>query len=479
AGIMGGERTAVTRATADVFLEVAWFEPAVIAGRARRLGLATEASQRFERGVDPTLQERAMTMATALLQQVAGGTAGPIVAADTGQAPLEPLAVPLRRSQLQRLLGRAVADSVVERTLRGLGLRITANADGWTASAPAHRFDLAIEADLIEEIARIGGYEQVPADAPRVAQRIMPVPESQPAERSILELLAARGYQEAVHYGFVDPKLQALLFPDVEPVRLVNPIAEDLGVMRLSLWPNLIRAARDNLRRQQNRVKLCELGATFASDGTETERIAAIWTGLRHDEQWGSARSELRALADFHDLRGDLAALCSLCGDASVFELHPASLGCLHPGRSAAIYRDGRLVGYIGELHPELVLKLDLTYSPQLFELERSSLRALHVQPRNLSPFPFIRRDLAVVVDEPVTFSALRERVTLIAGEALSELRCFDVYRGAGVETGRKSIALGLIFQDNSRTLTDEDADRLMAAIRSDLGASLNARIRE
>ena len=420
-----------------------------------------------------------MERATELLLQIAGGEAGPL-AVHRSQDPLPARpAVALRRSQLARLLGLQADASVVAAKLTALGMRVDATADGWRVTPPAHRFDIAIEADLIEEVGREIGLAAIPESVPRARQNFAPMPEAQAGEARVLDLLAARGYQEAIHFAFVNPTLQQRLFPAAATVRLANPIAENLAVMRVSLWPGLLQATAENLRRQQDRVRLFELGSVFDATGSETEMVAGVIAGPRHTEQWGSARDEAKIAADFYDLRADVSALLSISGDLTAFEFRPGGPPCLHPGRSATVLAAGVLVGSLGELHPDQVAALDLTYAPQVFELRREALAPQMPRIAEISRQPQVRRDLAVVVDERVTFSQLHERVTSVASGLLRDIRCFDVYRGAGVESGRKSIALGLIFQDNLKTLTDEDADRLMAAIRSDLGASLNAKIRE
>lgn len=248
--------------------------------------------------------------------------------------------------------------------------------------------------------------------------------------------------------------------------------------MRVSLWPGLLRAAGENQRRQQERVRLVERGNVFLVGGSgtrELDMLAGIACGTRLPEQWGSAK----AAVDFHDVKADVEALLATTGAARRFEFTAGALPCLHPGRAARILLDGRPVGWLGELHPEQVRALDLTYPPVLFELEYGALQAEKPQFVEVSRFPQVRRDLAIVVDQATPLSAIRERVTLVASSLLRELPVFDVYQGAGVETGRKSVALGLILQDNSRTLTDDDADRIVAAIVADLAGTLNARIRE
>ncbi|MGQ0834637.1 MAG: phenylalanine--tRNA ligase subunit beta [Gammaproteobacteria bacterium] len=482
AGIMGGERTAVSEATSDVFLEVAFFSPDAIAGRARRFGLVTDASQRFERGVDPSGQERAIERATALIQSIAGGSPRPVSTTQHAAALPKRSAVPLRRSQLARLLGATIEPGKVESTLKALQMRVERTGDGWSVVPPSHRFDVTIEADLIDEVARIVGFDAIAEADAHITHHFRRVSEERPPERTVLEALAARGYQEAITFAFVDPALQSKLFPDRPGLALANPISSDLSVMRVSLWPGLLRAARENLHRQQDRVRLFEHGASFDVDGTATREVdllSGIALGPRVAEQWGLPR-EMRVPTDFYDVKADVESLLAATGDADAMRFDAASLPSLHPGRAARITRDGAPVGWIGELHPALVRELDFTYAPVLFELEfYAALRVRVPSLREVSRFPHVRRDLAIVVDEDVALSALRERVTLAASQLLQSFLVFDVYRGPGVESGRKSVALGLIFQGKSRTLTDVEADRAVADIVADLRESLNARVRE
>lgn len=483
AGIMGGHRTSVSAETTDVFFEIAYFSPHAIAGRSRRWGLVTDASQRYERGVDPTLQERAMDKALTLLRSFAGGTAGQVSVTQSAEHQPTRKPVQLRRARLERLLGVGFADDKVAATLAALQMKVVATADGWLVTPPAHRFDITIEADLIEEVARIVGYQAIPEIDATGSHRFRPSPEEKASEHVVLEALAMRGYEEAITFAFVDPVLQKRLFPDREGLPLANPIASDLSIMRVSLWPGLIRAALENQRRQQDRVRLFEHGAKFAVlDGAtrEIDSLAGVATGTRLPEQWGIPR-ETRVPVDFYDVKADVQALFTATGASGsfVFEAAATPLPCLHPGRAARILRQGREVGWLGELHPSLVKELDFTYAPVLFELEIDALGIEKPLYREISRFPQVRRDLAMVVDETVPLSALAERVVLSASSLLCDLRIFDVYRGQGVEAGRKSVALGLIFQDISRTLTDEDVEQLMASIITDLRVSLNARIRE
>ena len=480
AGIMGGERTAVSTATRDVFLEVAWFAPDSIRGRARRLGLHTDASQRFERGVDPSGQARAMERATELLIAIAGGRPGPLVITEEkARLPTRP-AVTLRRERLTRLLGIAVPDGQVSNIFRNLQMQATPRPEGWSVVPPPHRFDISIEEDLIEEVARIMGFAAIPERPALRPQRFLPLPEASAPERALLEALVARGYHETISYAFVDPALQALLFPETETLALANAIASDLSVMRVSLWPGLVRAALENQRRQQDRIRLFEHGARFAVKGgkvTEVDSLAGIALGKRLPEQWGSG--EARESEDFYDVKADLQSLLAATGAAVEFSFEAAALSCLHPGRSARVLRAGSPVGWIGELHPRLVRELGFNHVPVLFEVDVVALRVILPRGSEISRFPQVRRDLAVVLPEKVTFSALRERVILSGSSSLRNLRIFDVYRGAGIEEGRKSVALGLIFQDISRTLTDDEVERAVAAVVADLRENLDARIRE
>ncbi|TLY86317.1 MAG: phenylalanine--tRNA ligase subunit beta [Gammaproteobacteria bacterium] len=481
AGIMGGLRTAVSEETTEVFLESAYFAPDGILGRARRLGLQTDASQRFERGVDPTQQSRAIERALALLTPVAGGTAGPVeVTQSAPHLPRRP-AVPLRAKQLTRLLGVELPAERIEATLAGLQMQVTRSAGGWQVTPPAHRFDIEIEADLIEEVARVVGFEAIPESAARVPQGFRSLPEEHPPEAAVLGMLAARGYEEAITLAFVDPQLQERLFPGRVALALSNPIASDLSVMRVSLWPGLLRAALENQRRQADRTRLFEHGTRFEVGGgtREIDTLAGLACGARLPEQWGVPK-EMRAAADFYDVKGDLAALFAATGAPQSFRFEPGSQPALHPGRTARVLRCGQEVGWLGELHPTLVQALDFTDPPILFELDFDAALAVKSSTyEEISRFPQVRRDLAIVVDESVTLSTLAERVTLAASSLLRDLRIFDVYRGPGLEKGRKSVALGLIFQAISRTLTDDDVERLVGSVIADLRENLNARIRE
>jgi phenylalanyl-tRNA synthetase beta chain len=485
AGVMGGRGTAISDSTSDVLLESAHFAPDAIAGRARQLGLFTDAAQRFERGVDPTLPAVAIERATALLVGIAGGEPGPVQvtrAAAGGTAEADGW-VSLRRTRLARLLGVSVPDDEVHAVLCAVSDRVEATSAGWRVRRPPHRFDIRIEEDLIEEVARLRGFDSIAeshAIAPQVAREAT---ESRVTNDRLLWAMADRGYREVITYSFVDPALQQQLFPGTPTLRLANPISADLADMRVSLWIGLVQACRENLRRQQTQLRLFEIGKKFelrdksqGGDLTEIETLAGIATGARWPEQWGSAREPL----DFYDVKADVQGVLALTGDASSVRFEADTLACLRPGRAARIYRGSRAVGWLGELHPQVVKAINLSNTAFLFELEiESAFSAKSLKYSSISKFPSVRRDLAVVIDESVPLAVLQENVTVSASGLLSELRVFDVYRGPGIEFGRKSIALGLILQDSSRTLTDVDADAVMTAVVARLRDELSATIRD
>jgi phenylalanyl-tRNA synthetase beta chain len=483
AGIMGGAGTAISAQTVDVVLEAAWFKPAVIAGRARRFGLFTDAAQRFERGVDWRGQERALQLAKRLILDIAGGSAQAVVTAELPEELPLTHRVPLRYKRLERLLGISVAPSQVEQRLRSLGLEVSAQEGGWSVTPPSWRFDLAIEVDLIEEVGRVGGLDAIEEQEPKLTIMPRPLPADRVDGRAVLRTLAGRGYQEIITFGFVDPAMQRVLFSDAvareQTIELVNPISSDLAVMRSSLWPGLISVARTNLQRQQSRMRLFEIAHRFVRDGDqyrEWQSLAGLALGARLPEQWGTAATPV----DFFDVKEDLEALFALRGKDTSFRFEPGALECLHPGRSAKILQGERVIGYVGELHPNVVCSFNLTYAPIVFELDYlATFGAKVAQFREVSRFPQIRRDISVTVPVEVAYAALRERVSLIAGGLLQQIGAFDLYQGKGVEIGRKSVALGLILQDLSRTLTDDDADRIVHAVLADLQSSLDARIRE
>jgi phenylalanyl-tRNA synthetase beta chain len=477
AGIMGGARTAVSEDTVDVFLESACFLPHAMAGRARRYATHTDSSHRFERGVDPELAPVAIERATELIESICGGRAGP-VDDQVNRDHLPPRAtIELRTERLRRLLGYAPAAEEVGAMLERLGMTVEPTADGWGAEVPSWRFDLAIESDLIEEVARLYGYNRAPRTHPRQAVRIAPQPETRRAVDALRDGLVERGWHEAVTYSFVDADVQAAVDPDPDPLALANPLSSDMGVMRTSIWSGLIQTAVHNLNRQQERVRLFEIGKRFRPQGegslSQTDGLAGLAVGPCWPEQWSAKARE----TDFFDVKGDVEALLAPLGLAR-FRFQAAAHPALHPGQSARIEREGVQVGWIGTLHPRLQERFDLARAPVLFEID---LEPLLDQPLPafgaVSRYPAIRRDLAIIVDEQVTSDALLASVREAAPEELRDAFVFDVYRGKGIDSGRKSLALGLILQGLSRTLTDSEVDNasndVLAHLRSTHGATL------
>lgn len=476
AGVMGGWDTRVTDATTRVFLESAHFAPDAIIGRARRIGLHTDASHRFERGVDPALPRLALERATALVLEIMGGRAGAITEAVLPEHLPQPSPVRLRRDRLRRVLGLAVADAEVERILRALGMQVEAGADGWTVLAPSRRFDIAIEEDLVEEIARIHGYERIPTTTPTGEVRLVAPSETRVADAVLRRQLTGRDFVEAINYAFVDAGLLATWQLDAGAVALANPLTAELGVMRTALLPGLVSALGRNQARQHKRVRLFELGKVFRQgEGApvETPRIAAVACGPQSAEQWALDDREV----DFFDLKAEVEALLALAGVRGEFRPDDSPWG--HPGRSASVWRDGQRIGWVGHLHPRLARALDLDGEVVGFELDLAPLAARAV-PRagELSRFPSVRRDIALVVPEPTPWAALEASLRGALGPLLRDVVLFDRYVGPGLEAGSKSLAMGLILQDVSRTLTDRDADQAVAGALEALARDCGARLR-
>ena len=478
AGVMGGHDSRVTDATRNIFLESAHFAPAAIMGRARKLGLHTEASHRFERGVDPELPRRALERATELLLTIAGGKAGPVLVAENLADLTTPAAVTLRRARLKRVLGVEVADAEVARIFTALGMQVVVIAEGWKVTAPSSRFDIQREEDLIEEVARIFGYDNIPTATPAGALTLAIEPEARINELALREQLAARGYYEAINLAFVAADLLASWGFSEKLVPLANPLSADLAVMRPSLLPGLIEALRHNRARQQERVRLFEVARVFAAGNppVETPSLAIVACGNARAEQWGEPSRPL----DFHDLKGDLDALIAWGGEPQRWSIHADGLPAwLHPGRGARVARDGETVGYLGALHPQLAKALDLGADIHVLELALEPVLARRLpQALGVPRFPLVRRDIAMDLPETVSWSQIEQQVRSTLGAHLRELRLFDRYSGKGVEAGRKSLAMGLILQDTSRTLTDNDADRCVREAITVLEQTCRGRLR-
>ena len=469
AGIMGGLPTSVERVTVDVMLEAAFFAPAAIAGRARRLGLSTDSSHRFERGVDFGATRQAMERATQLLLDICGGQAGPITGAVAALPGREPIT--LRLARLNRVAGVELDADDVMRGLVALGAGVERQDDRLIVTPPSFRFDLAIEEDLIEEAVRLFGYDNIPAQPPAAPSRMLPQDETVLAEDSLRQMLVDLDYQEVITYSFVDPAWETALDADARPLLLANPLAAQLSAMRTTLWGGLIETLRHNLNRQQARVRIFELGRVYRSQTEQPMRLGGLAYGDVLPEQWGAAPRRV----DFFDLKGDLERLYGHALDTRRGE-HPA----LHPGQSAEVWADGRPIGWIGALHPRLVQAFGLAAAPVLFELD-SEVLAQGRLPRHatLSRFPLVRRDLAFVLDVHTPAGDLLAVLRDAAADAVRSIDVFDEYRGKGVGENQKSLAIRVVMQDTERTLTDQEVEdavqKLVDAALRQCNASLRA----
>jgi len=460
-GVMGGFDSMVTEATTEVFFEAAWFAPEAIQGRAKALQLASDAAYRFERGVDFAGTRAALERATALTLEICGGEAGPVTEAH-GELPARKPAH-VRPKRVRALLGYEVADAFMAEALRRLHCTVVHDGPDLVATPPTWRFDLAIEEDFVEEVARIHGYEHVPARAPRSS---LPMLDSREGLRSRFDLkraAAALGYQEVINYSFVSSQWEADFAEHATPVKLANPIASTMDVMRSTLVGGLVAAVTSNLNRDEERVRLFELGRCFLGEGPEPreqpERLAGITYGLRLPEQW----ADKPPAADFYDAKGDLEAIAG----GVELEFVPARHPAFHPGRCARVMAGERAVGVVGELHPRLQLKYELARAPVLFEIDCDVLLAGRA-PRfkAVSRMPTVRRDLAVVVAETLPAGAILEAVRAAVPACVREVEIFDQYRGKGVESGRKSLAFRIVMQDTARTLTDAEVEEIVGSVR-------------
>lgn len=475
AGVMGGTSTAVSLSTARVFFESACFSMSAVAGTGRRHKLASDALYRFERGVDPDLQRHALERATELTAQLCGGESGPVSQAGRSHQ-AEPVRVKLRLARLNKLLGHEIAAKDVEMQLSRLGITTRNEIGGtWTAAIPSWRHDLRIEADLIEEIARLHGYDRIPA---RPYPALLAPARPRETERSLAsarQLLASRGWQEVISLAFVDPKIQAALDPHCEVIAVDNPLADNLAVMRSTLWCGLVEAWRYNHARQITRLRLMETGVCFARENgriVETTRAAGLAAGSVFPEQWG----ERARPTDFFDVKAQVEALL---GSGPAYRFQAAPHPALHPGRSARILCGERQVGWIGELHPRLAGALDLPSAGVVFELDWAAIRDTDLPVAHPVPeFPAARRDLALVVPGDLPAQALRDAVRRAAPPVLREVFVFDVYRDENLGATFKSVALGLIFQDYSRTLTVEEIDSAVSAIKAEVTGAMNITVR-
>jgi len=477
AGIMGGEESAVSETTTNIYLESAFFVPEKIMGKARTYGLHTDSSHRFERGVSPDVQLKGLERATQLIIEICGGKVGPVTDVATQDNLGKRSAIHYQRSRTKRHLGIEVDDARVEDIMTRLGCQVEKSDNGWMITPPVFRFDLATPEDVVEEIARIYGYDNIPAVLRPMEPLISVKPETQVREEALQSVLVARGYQEAITYSFVPPEVESLLTAGAPQIKLANPISEELSIMRSTLWSGLIPALDKNVKRQQTRVRLFESGLSFqqSDEGLPEQRkkLAGAITGSLYPEQWnGDARK-----VDFYDLKGDVEALLAeASGQGFTFE--SVDHAALHPGQSAKIMLGGQQVGLCGALHPALEKKLSLDQQVFVFELDLGYMNEKKLpEYKRLSPFPSVRRDLALVVNTSINFNQISKVLKKLDITELVDSFVFDVYEGENVDSGQKSLALGLIFQDFSRTLEEEEIskhiDKIVATLENEIGAVL------
>ena len=479
AGVMGGEHSGVAATTKDIFLESAFFEPISVAGKARSYGLHTDASHRYERGVDSQLAREAMERATGLLLDIVGGEAGPIIETVSPEHLPNIAPVTLRAERITQMLGMEMDNAQVEQLLNALGLKTSGEAGQWQVEVPSHRFDISLEVDLIEELARLYGYNRLPVRYPQARLAPQAKAEARGELPALRRLLVARGYQEAITYSFIDPKLFELFSPGVEPLLLANPISSDMAAMRASLWPGLVKALQHNLNRQQDRVRLFESGQRFIGqlgDLKQQPMLAGVICGSRLPEGWANGRDTI----DFFDVKADVEAVLGFSGSLNDFTFVPGKHPALHPGQTARIERDGVEVGYLGALHPELVKTLGLDRTVYVFELVLADVVEGRLPKfHELSKFPEVRRDLALIAGRDVAASAVLDVIRENAGEWLTDLRLFDVYQGKGIDPDRKSLAVGLTWQHPSRTLNDDEVNATTQNILTSLEQRLNTTLRK
>ena len=478
AGIMGGEESGITLETSELFLESAFFAPKAIAGRARRYGFGSDASHRFERGVDFGNARRALERATSLILEICGGAAGPVVEAKAEMPARNP--VRLRTARATKVLGMTFTAEQIAKLFSGLDLSFVREADDFLVTPPSWRFDIQIEEDLIEEIARLHGYDNIPAPAPRGPLAMLVQPEAQRSQSRIRQLLVDRGYQEVVNFAFVEEAWEADFAANSDLIRLANPIASQMAVMRSNLIGGLVSNLITNLKRKQSRVRLFETGRSFHRDTAASPvvgfnqpwKLACLAYGGALPEGWGSGARKV----DYFDIKGDLEALLSPA--KLIFEKMTHS--ALHPGRSASVKLDGKSIGFIGELHPEWVQKYDLPQAPVLFEVDFEAVKTVSVPVYGeVSKFPSVIRDLAIVVDQNLPLQTLLDRLKSQLPALIQDVQLFDIYTGKGIPENKKSLAFRIVMQDTQRTLQDSEVDaatqNLMACLVQAFGAELRA----
>ncbi len=459
AGIMGGEHSGISDQTTTVLLEGAFWNPAVIQGKARQLGFVTDAGYRFERGVDFQASPEAVDRATALILELCGGKAGPLIDVRGDLPAREPIRV--RSARVERILGVAIPAPELTTIFRNLGLNPQLEGADFVVTPPSYRFDLALEEDVIEEAARLYGFDRIQATSAVHPQGMLPAVEATRPIAQLRQRMVDRDYQEVITFSFVSSAWEHALRSDPPPIKVLNPIASHLDVMRTGLFGGLLDTLRTNVNRKAERVRIFEAGRCFQRDGeryVQPLRIGGLAFGPVEPPQWdGDKRA-----SDFFDVKGDLQALAEPLVLTTIAEQHPA----LHPGRSARVLVGGRVAGWLGELHPRLTREFDLPRAPIIFELDADALtqRPIPVA-RTVSKLPVVRRDIAVVVDEALPADKVLAALNATKPPQVEQISLFDVYKGQGVEQGKKSLAILVLIQDTARTLTDAEIDATVAVL--------------
>jgi len=476
AGVMGGLDSGVTLPTKDIFLESAFFNPKAVAASVRNYNIISESSYRFERGVDPKLQVKAIERATKLIVEIAGGEPGPVIDVKDESFLPSTATIDLRFARVKKLLGLEIDPDEITKILTKLGFTCKATKEGLKVDVPPRRSDISMEADLIEEIIRVYGYDNLPTKLCYSSLDIVNY-EDKLDLKALKNIFCNLGYQEVITYSFIDKKLQQLFDPTNEPKALINPITSEMSVMRTNLWPGLVTTYLYNQNRQNSRVRIFELGKRFIQSKNELlqeDVVSGLISGPLHPLQWSVSDSA----ADFFDLKGDIEKFLGLTHSLLEFDFKEVSHPALHPGQAAEIFRNGTSIGIFGALHPELNQSLGIKDNLFLFEIETTSLMDISTQDyKEVSKFPEIKRDLAILVDQTVPSQAIQDTISRVGGKLVKEVTIFDIYQGEGIRKDQKSVALALTLQDYSRTLVDQEIadliDNVLLELKNGFGAEL------
>lgn len=468
AGVMGGLDSGVSLLTKDVFLESAYFNSDTIAETSRHYRLTSESSYRFERGIDPGLQKIAIERATQLILEISGGEPAPIIEIKYQKLLPHDHSITLNKKKVVRLLGIDVQKEV-EPILKRLDCKIKKIKEGWKVITPARRSDISLDVDLIEEIIRLHGYQKVPSHLPSVKLKPVPLSEKNLSHKCLRHTLSGLGYQEVVTYSFIDEKLLNLFDVDNQPVKLLNPITSEMNVMRTSLWPGLVNTLLYNQNRQQPGARLFEIGLRYLIKNNKLHQqtvISGLINGPTYPLQWGQSNRDV----DFFDLKGDLESLFKLTGALTEFNFVQGTHSALNPSQAAQIKRGKEAIGWIGALHPSLIKNLGIHGNTYVFELLLDPLLNASVPlSAEVSRFPEIRRDIAILVDKTIPFKEIQDTIINVGGDLLKDVAIFDIYEGKGMTPNQKSIALALTLQHSSRTLIDEEVVALMDRVKTAL----------